>query len=549
MVHLPSKKTNQATTVMDVQPNDAHIKRLTDELPAKISSYKESVTHVKKILITALSNILYHRNIFDESSYTFRLFDNYLVRLVNPKSNEKGVKMLTDWMEGVFDAIDKNYLKTMYLTLFENEEKPEHVFETYEFTVKYSNNRAGVILSTNESTSILTEANFSARNMLKTLEYLMGLFEQLPTALYMNMRIFYYDDVTPIEYEPPGFKSSDFESFKFDNGERCFFECGDIDQRWLQMKVNVNITGSMFKKQADVTAINDTFTEDTTTSFAYERPKKRMKLKNQPDDSEKPLSNVPKPSSPKRSISKDENHSDVSEMADTDFEEKETSDEESIFSPSLLVRHIKCDCQLQDENNVVLIQCKACKDWQHAICNNLLIEKDDAPKYEHVCKPCDLASTGNKSKESEAKIFETCIRRRVLIWLRTQTNEMTFTEWKQQVQEKFPVIKNPLATKLLKALESDMILTIVDKKKGKRYQIDMEVLEKVISNFFKRVQKKPSCQELDKNNNEMKASKKALSEDSSDKENSPRRPVERNQSAKKRKRSSEARENLSILMR
>ena len=61
---------------------------------------------------------------------------------------------------------------------------------------------------------------------------------------------------------------------------------------------------------------------------------------------------------------------------------------------------------------------------------------------------------------------ETCIRRRVLIWLRTQTNEMTFTEWKQQVQEKFPVIKNPLATKLLKALESDMILTIVDKKKG-----------------------------------------------------------------------------------
>ena len=46
----------------------------------------------------------------------------------------------------------------------------------------------------NESTSILTEANFSARNMLKTLEYLMGLFEQLPTALYMNMRIFYYDD-------------------------------------------------------------------------------------------------------------------------------------------------------------------------------------------------------------------------------------------------------------------------------------------------------------------------------------------------------------------
>ncbi len=39
---------------------------------------------------------------------------------------------------------------------------------------------------------------------------------------------------------------------------------------------------------------------------------------------------------------------DVSELADTDMEMKETSDEEAIFSPSLLVRHIKCDCQLQD---------------------------------------------------------------------------------------------------------------------------------------------------------------------------------------------------------
>lgn len=42
---------------------------------------------------------------------------------------------------------------------------------------------------------------------------------------------------------------------------------------------------------------------------------------------------------------------------------------------------------------MVLIQCKACKDWQHAICNNILIEKDCAPKYEHLCKPCDLAVT------------------------------------------------------------------------------------------------------------------------------------------------------------
>ena len=56
------------------------------------------------------------------------------------------------------------------------------------------------------------------------------------------------------------------------------------------------------------------------------------------------------------------------------------------------------------------------------------------------------------------------MKRRVLIWLRNQETEMTFTEWKQQAMEKFQ-IKNPLATKILKAMESAMILTMIDKKK------------------------------------------------------------------------------------
>ena len=33
--------------------------------------------------------------------------------------------------------------------------------------------------------------------------------------------------------------------------------------------------------------------------------------------------------------------------------------------------------------------CSVCKNWQHAICYNLLIEEDDASSLDHCCKPCD----------------------------------------------------------------------------------------------------------------------------------------------------------------
>lgn len=216
----------------------------------------------------------------------------------------------------------------------------------------------------------IIQLNFNCLKLIKGFFHKKS-FKSINFNFYDIIKKFHFSSVTPLDYEPPGFKSSDFEAFKFDNGERCFFECGNVDQRWLQMNVNVNIAGSMFKNQTDVTTINDTFTEDLSTmSINYERPKKRMKPKKKPEGMEKPLGYESKPNSPKQSNSKEKNHSgfkfvlkhfkitrfilfflmqlDVSELADTDMEMKETSDEEAIFSPSLLVRHIKCDCQLQD---------------------------------------------------------------------------------------------------------------------------------------------------------------------------------------------------------
>ena len=105
MVNLPRSTDNRQSSSAGVQPQHQegmqrfsvsisdlyihscvcvythiHICKLTDwlflfslniikeELPAKLSSYAESVTYVKKIIVASLSNILYHRNVFQEVS-------------------------------------------------------------------------------------------------------------------------------------------------------------------------------------------------------------------------------------------------------------------------------------------------------------------------------------------------------------------------------------------------------------------------------------------------------------------------------------------------
>jgi len=90
---------------------------------------------------------------------------------------------------------------------------------------------------------------------------------------------------------------------------------------------------------------------------------------------------APKISNLDLSNPKVEMRSDSSSVSsESDLETTEIMDVEPIISPCLLVRHIKCECLLQDEKNVPLIMCSVCKNWQHAICYNLLIEEADASK-------------------------------------------------------------------------------------------------------------------------------------------------------------------------
>ncbi|KAI3842439.1 hypothetical protein MKX03_035046 [Papaver bracteatum] len=106
-------------------------------------------------------------------------------------------RRLIDWMEkGVYDALQKKYLRTLLFCISEAIEGP--MIEDYAFSFSYSisdseevmmnisrtgNNKQGATFKSNDNTYITPN--------------------QMSTIL---MKLLYYEDVTPIDFEPPFFR-------------------------------------------------------------------------------------------------------------------------------------------------------------------------------------------------------------------------------------------------------------------------------------------------------------------------------------------------------
>lgn len=86
--------------------------------------------------------------------------------------------------------------------------------------------------------------------------------------------------MTPLDYEPTGFRNDDFEKYKFENDERIQFQGGSLNTKWIQMKVNVNASKSMIRMDCEnFVSVNETFSKDDTLQMEnYDLNAKTAKL-------------------------------------------------------------------------------------------------------------------------------------------------------------------------------------------------------------------------------------------------------------------------------
>ncbi|XP_035427001.1 HORMA domain-containing protein 1 [Cygnus atratus] len=210
--------------------------------PNKITTEQQSLTLVKRLLAVAVSCITYLRGIFPESAYGTRYLDDLCVKILREDKNCPGSTQLVKWMLGCYDALQKKYLRMIVLAVYTHPEDPQTITECYHFKFKYTHN--GPLLNfsskTKGSDSPITCADTKKASILliRKIYVLMQNLGPLPNDVCLTMKLFYYDEVTPPDYQPPGFKEGECEGMIFE-GEPMHLNVGEVPTPFHMLKVKV----------------------------------------------------------------------------------------------------------------------------------------------------------------------------------------------------------------------------------------------------------------------------------------------------------------------
>ncbi|KAG8509235.1 HORMA domain-containing protein 1, partial [Galemys pyrenaicus] len=134
---------------------------------------------------------------------------------------------------------DPQYLHVRYTTacfLFKT------ISECYQFKFKYT--VSGPIMDfisknqTSESSMSSADTKKASILLIRKIYVLMQNLGPLPNDVCLTMKLFYYDEVTPPDYQPPGFKDGDCEGVIFE-GEPMYLNVGEVPTPFHTFKVKV----------------------------------------------------------------------------------------------------------------------------------------------------------------------------------------------------------------------------------------------------------------------------------------------------------------------
>ncbi|TRY90417.1 hypothetical protein DNTS_018914 [Danionella cerebrum] len=170
-------------------------------VPDKVSTEQQSLVLVKKLLAIAVSSITYLRGLFPEAAYGQKYVGDMKVLILREHSCPGAQQIVHCYGSLIypFTVIQAILSRAMH-----------NVTECYQFKIKYTEKGPQMDF---ESTSSHSLTNLACDNtkkssmvLVRKLYMLMQNLGPLPDDVCLNMKLFYYDEVTPQEYQPPGFK-------------------------------------------------------------------------------------------------------------------------------------------------------------------------------------------------------------------------------------------------------------------------------------------------------------------------------------------------------
>ncbi|KNA19113.1 hypothetical protein SOVF_064250 [Spinacia oleracea] len=216
---------------------------------------QESLLLTRNLLRIAIFNISYIRGLFPEKYFNDKNVPALEMKIKKLMPMDPESRRLIDWMEkGVYDALQNKYLKTLLFSICEAVDGP--VIEEYAFSFSYPNAQSQeVCMNFNRSGNKKKGGTFkcnsmdevtpnqmksSACKMIRTLVQLMRTLDKMPEERTILMKLLYFDDVTPVDYEPPFFRGCTEEDARnLWNRNPLVMEVGNVNSKHFVLALKV----------------------------------------------------------------------------------------------------------------------------------------------------------------------------------------------------------------------------------------------------------------------------------------------------------------------
>ncbi|XP_061433514.1 HORMA domain-containing protein 1 [Lethenteron reissneri] len=214
-------------------------------IPEKIDTVQQSVVFIKRLIAIAISNITYLRGILPEKAYTTCYIDDLTLKIICGKTSLPGACQIVEWMKGCYDALEKNYLRMMVIAVYRDPQDPSTIFETYTFKFAYTalGPTMNFCSSKKNITFSIEETKRATILLIRKLFVLTQHLEEMPADVSLTMKLFYYDEVTPEDYQPPGFRASSTEPLHF-HGDPTTLRVGHVASAFHSVKLRITVDRS-----------------------------------------------------------------------------------------------------------------------------------------------------------------------------------------------------------------------------------------------------------------------------------------------------------------
>nr|XP_057922760.1 zebrafish testis-expressed 38 isoform X2 [Doryrhamphus excisus] len=238
----------------------------TGLFPSDLKNKQGSVVFVKRMMAVAVSSITYLRGIFPEVAYRARYLEDLCIKILREDCSTPGASKVVKWLIGCFDALEKQYLQVVFIGVYTNSDEPNCIIESYNFKFKYTDQGPEMDIARNNGMNVHVSMEITKAAsvlLIRKLFLLMQNLNDLPNNIHLTMKLYYYDDITPAGYEPPGFKEGESDSLWF-QGTAVHFTLGEVQTTFHTFQVRVSAQQDRLGKLQEGNHVKET--EERTPS-------------------------------------------------------------------------------------------------------------------------------------------------------------------------------------------------------------------------------------------------------------------------------------------